>query len=284
MTSDQPITCLNCGNTFTGEFCNTCGEKVYADHDKSFKHFLHESFHFLTHLDGKFLKSLKLIFFKPGQLAFDYCRGIRKRYFKPVSLFLIGVILYLIFPLVQGLNMSHQISVNTFNTIHIPFPEKLSAYKMEKKQLTWEEVGEKYDAKSPKVAKIMLLILLPVTGGLLWLLFSRKRQYLFDHLILGTEMNTLFVYVVFLLIPLVLEGVTWTWYLITGNPASYGDSVMAPIQIVILGFAWGVSLRRFYQIKRWESIWKTFVFFILHSLFVYVIYRLILFLVVMAMI
>lgn len=284
MTSYNPITCLNCGHTFTGEFCNKCGEKVYADHDKTVQHFLHESFHFLTHLDGKFLKSLRLIFFKPGQLAFDFCRGVRKRYFKPVSLFLIGVILYLIFPLVQGLNMSHQVSVNTFNAIGIGLPESLSEHKMKKAGLTWEQLGEKYDAKSSKAAKIMLLILLPVTGGLLWILFFRKGKYLFDHLILGTEMNTLFVYVTFLLIPLLLEGIVWVWFLITGNHVGYGDTIMAPMQIVILGVAWSISLRRFYQIGRWESIWKTIAFFILHSLFVYVVYRFILFMVVLAMI
>lgn len=284
MKTDHPVTCLNCGHIFTGEFCNQCGEKVYAEHDKSFKHFLHESFHFLTHLDGKFLKSLKLIFFKPGQLAFDYCRGIRKRYFKPVSLFLIGVILYLIFPLIQGLNTTHQISVQTFHELRIDWPVHLTRYKMEKQHITWPEVSRKYDAVSPKVAKIMLLILLPVTGCILWLLFFRRRGYMFDHLILGTEMNTLFVYVVFLLMPLSLEVITWLWHKITGNEIHYGDSIMAPIQIVVLGIAWAISLRRFYQIGRWESVWKTVIFFFLHAVFVYVIYRLILFFVVMAII
>lgn len=284
MNTHQPVTCLNCGNTFTGEYCNRCGEKVYAEHDKTFKHFLHESFHFLTHLDGKFLKSLKLIFFQPGQLAMDYCRGIRKRYFKPVSLFLIGVILYLIFPLIQGLNTTHQISVSTFYELGIYLPEQMTQRKMANDKLTWKEVAEKYDAVSPKVAKIMLLLLIPVSAGLLWLLFFRKRKYMFDHLILSTEMNTLFIYIVFLLIPLVLEAITWTWYQITGSESDYGDTVMTPLHIILIGIGWAVSLNRFYQAGKWETVWKTVVFFLLHGLFIVFIYRLILFLVVMAII
>lgn len=276
-----PSTCINCGSPLSGNFCSNCGEKVFSDHDKTIGHFVHETFHFLTHLDGKFLTSLKAVFSKPGLLSLEYCRGIRKKYFKPVSLFLVGVIIYLFFPLLQGLNMSYYENINTFSALHVYVVEDVAVKKAEKKNITTEELANRYDAKSPKVSKIMLLLLLPFSGLLLWLLFFRKREYLFDHLIMGTEINTVFLYMVFLFIPLLLLLGGKIWYLISGNDFHYGDPVIVPLQIVILSAYWSMSFRKFYGTGVWETIWKTFVFFVLHGLLVYVVYRLLLFLVVM---
>src|SRR5688500_3391743 len=100
--------CKNCNHSFTGKYCNVCGEKVYSGHDKEIKHVFEEAFHFLTHFEGKFLTTIKTIFTNPGMLSLDYCNGIRKKYFKPISLFLMIVILYLLFPLFEGLNMRLQ--------------------------------------------------------------------------------------------------------------------------------------------------------------------------------
>lgn len=276
-----PSTCINCGSPLSGNFCSTCGEKVFSEHDKTVSHFLHEAFHFLTHLDGKFLTSLKAVFSKPGLLSLEYCKGIRKRYFKPVSLFLIGVIIYLLFPLLQGLNMSFTENVNTFSSLRINMVREMAITKAEKNNITLEELSERYDAKSPKVSKIMLLLLLPFTAFLLWMLFFRKRAYLFDHLMLGTEMNTVFLYMVFLFIPLLLRLGGQIWHLITGGDFDYGDTVIVPLQFVILSIYWSRAFRTFYGTGRWETVWKTFVFFVLHGLLVYIVYRLLLFVVVM---
>lgn len=280
MTSNT--TCINCGHTLTGTFCSQCGEKAFSEHDKQLSHFFHETFHFLTHLDGKFLTSLKSVFFKPGLLAFEYCQGIRRKYFKPVSLFLVGVIIYLFFPLIQGLNLSHAQAVSTFNAIGIHAPEALTLKKAIQKNLPVDQVAEKYNTKSPKFAKILLLILLPLTACLLWLLFFRKRAYLYDHLILSTEMNTFLLYTMFLIIPLLLSLTGFLLHFFGGYEFDYDDSLLIPIQVTVLSVAWGSALRRFYTIGIWETIWKTVAFFVLHSILLYVVYRLILFHLVMA--
>lgn len=279
--AEQSTPCINCGNAVTDQFCSRCGEKVFSEHDKSVGHFLHEAFHFLTHLDGKFLTSLKAVFFKPGQLSLEYCQGIRKKYFKPVSLFLVGVIIYLLFPLLQGLNMSHAENVNTFSTLRVGIVRSMSVAKAEQRGITLEELGKRYDAKSPKVSKLMLLILLPFSGLLLWMLFFRKRGYMFDHLIMGTEMNIVFLYMVFLFIPLILKLGGKLWYLTTGGEFDYGDPVIVPLQLVILSAYWSIGIRKFYGAGRWETALKTILFFVLHGVLVYIVYRLLLFLVVM---
>src|SRR6476469_3259094 len=83
------VTCKNCGNHFEGEYCNICGEKIYHEHDKRFAHFIEEAFHFTTHFDSKIFRSFWLIFSKPGFLAQEFALGRRKKYFSPVSLFMV---------------------------------------------------------------------------------------------------------------------------------------------------------------------------------------------------
>ena len=89
----NPLICKNCGNSFTGKYCNQCGEKVYGEKDKSVFHFFEEGLHFITHFDGTFFNTLKKLFTQPGQLSVDYCNGKRKSYFKPLSLFLLLVVI-----------------------------------------------------------------------------------------------------------------------------------------------------------------------------------------------
>ena len=104
-SAHEKNTCKACHNRFTGKYCNVCGEKAFDEHDKSMAHVAEEVFHFVSHLDGTLINTLRAIFTKPGQLSLDYCNGIRKKYFKPVSFFLLLVVVYLLFPVFRGLNM-----------------------------------------------------------------------------------------------------------------------------------------------------------------------------------
>src|SRR5689334_1275203 len=99
------INCKNCGHSFSGKYCNNCGEKVYTEHDRTFMHFVEEGMHFITHLDGTLINTIRTMFKSPGKLSVDYCAGKRKTYFKPLSFFLLLVVIYLLFPFFQALNM-----------------------------------------------------------------------------------------------------------------------------------------------------------------------------------
>lgn len=191
------ITCKNCGNLFTGKYCNECGEKVYTEHDKKLSHVFEEAFHFITHLDSKFLKSLKYLFSKPGFISKEYCEGKRKKYFKPVSLFLIGVVIYLLFPLLQGLNISFESHLANNNIMHLFYSRTWAVHKMSTHHWTEQQLAEKFDHLSSKFAKVLLFVMLPLTTISLSFIFRKKRRYFFDHFILTTEINTLFLFLFF---------------------------------------------------------------------------------------
>jgi hypothetical protein len=67
--------CGNCGAQLTGPFCSQCGEKKFSRQDYSLGHFVEEAIDGLTHFDSRFLRTLKLLLTKPGELSNAFFHG-----------------------------------------------------------------------------------------------------------------------------------------------------------------------------------------------------------------
>ena len=268
----QQITCKNCNNQFTGKFCNTCGEKVYTDKDKSLKIIFTEAFHFFTHFEGSFLITLKAVFTKPGKLSLDYCNGIRKKYFKPVSFFFVLVILYLLFPRFPGLNMKLDSYLNKqygFTWASIP----LAKAKMETKHVEFSELSKIYNSKSSSISKIGLFVLIPIAASFVLLLFFRTKKYFFDHFIISLELCSLFIALHFLVVPFI----SFIAELINSESASffYDENYRVQyFQMFLDLFIVSIAFKRFYGQKWIWIIPKAFVYLFIFNLFILYVYRL----------
>ncbi|MEI6264769.1 MAG: DUF3667 domain-containing protein [Sphingobacteriia bacterium] len=209
----QKHICKNCNNEFVGKYCNLCGEKVFTIQDKKVVHLLEEVFHFVTHFEGSFLTTIKTVFTNPGKFSLDYCNGIRKKYFKPVSLFLFFVVLYLLFPRFQGLNMrldTYATEQYGFTWIAVPLIKE----KMKSKNIDYKQLAVKYDSKSASISKIGLFLIIPLAASILLLLFYRQYYYFFDHAIISLELSSIYIGLHFLFIPFVsfvAESINHDW-------------------------------------------------------------------------
>lgn len=274
----QEIICKNCSHRFSGKFCNNCGEKLYEEDSKSFSHLAEEVFHFFTHLDSKFLKTLKVLFTKPGLVSLEFCEGVRKRYYKPVSLFLVGIIIYLLIPISPGLNMSLQSNLTNTNAVGLGFPQTLVNRKMERQSISFETLSDKYKQKSVVIAKPMLFIILPLVGLTLMMFFFKKGKYYFDHFILGVEISNFFLYVAFIILPIIMSAVAKMIWWLFDKDLQYDDYVTGPIVFTMLLITWVIAFRRFYKVTPFHALLKALLFFIPFAIIVFFIYRLLLFL------
>lgn len=272
------ITCKNCGNQFSGKYCNKCGEKFYTDHDKKLSHVFEEVFHFITHFDSKFLKTLKYFLVKPGLVSKEYCEGKRKKYYKPVSLFLVGVVIYLLFPLLQGLNISFSNHINNNNVFHIQYSRNWALHKMQVYHLTEHDLAEKCNHLSPKFAKVLLFVMLPLTALGLALIFRRKRRYFFDHFILATEINTIFLFLFFILVPLLFVTISSLFHV----PLSYGDNsiIFVSLQVLLVFFVLISSFRKFYFVSFIKALLASLLFLLVYAIALFI-YRQLVFIIVM---
>lgn len=79
--------CLNCGQEVPNRFCSHCGQENIESR-MSFWNLVAHFFEDLTHYEGKFWKTLKLLFFKPGSLTISFLEGKRNSSLPPVRLYI----------------------------------------------------------------------------------------------------------------------------------------------------------------------------------------------------
>ncbi|MBS1774518.1 MAG: DUF3667 domain-containing protein [Bacteroidetes bacterium] len=293
---DNPTTshtCKNCGNNFSGKYCNICGEKVYTEHDRSVVHIIEEAFHFLTHFEGNFFTTIKTMFRKPGQVSLDYTNGIRKKYYKPVTLFFFLIVLYLVAPHVgninifpQGLDMEMK-SYMAHGTNN--YASRMVAEKLQQKNVSIEVLAEAFKHKSHTVSKVMLFILLPLSTLVLMVLYPRKKLF-YDNFMLSTEINAIFLSAFFMVLPIILNMSIWAavsiYKQVAGHPVPIDSFLFSEGPIIIsstilfLSFI-TVCFKRFYGSTTLISILKGIVFVLFHYIIVFYLYKFLLFTTVM---
>lgn len=85
--------CRNCGTAFSGHYCPGCGQGAHIEVPTAWE-FLHEFFGHYIALEGKLLRTLKILFLSPGQLTLDYLEGRRQSRVLPLRLYLSCSVLF----------------------------------------------------------------------------------------------------------------------------------------------------------------------------------------------
>ena len=90
----QPHVCKNCGNDFTKNFCNNCGQK--ETHRITIPHVLHDLVHVFLHADKGIFPFMSRVMVQPGIIAKEYVEGKRK-IFNPFQylILIVGLVLFL---------------------------------------------------------------------------------------------------------------------------------------------------------------------------------------------
>lgn len=266
-----PVTCKNCGNHFSGKFCNACGEKVYTEKDKKVLHLFEEGFHFITHFEGKFFTTLKAIFTSPGKLSSDYCDGLRKKYFKPLSFFLMLVILYLIFPVFQGLNM--KLKYHEIHMLYGKYAAAKVAAVLEQNKMTHEALEASFHRAGEKTSKFLLFTIIPFVALASWAMGYKKRKLYFDHFVFTIEMCSFFLLWGFLLLPLLM------WLIgLFATPADFiTEGITSIIIITVFMLYLIIAAGRFFHFSWWFRVIYALLFTLSLTFFLEYIYKFILF-------
>lgn len=88
-----PATCRNCDAPLTGPYCAQCGQHA-RESARSLGALLHDAWHVVTHVDGRFWATLRLLLLRPSELTLEYFAEHRARYVPPVRLYLVISIVF----------------------------------------------------------------------------------------------------------------------------------------------------------------------------------------------
>jgi hypothetical protein len=111
MTIFSNVICKNCGNSFSGSYCNICGQK-HNNQRLTFKKLIQDFIHAFTHFDKGYLFTIREMAVRPGSTIREYIRGKRSGHSNPlVMLLIIGGICSLLY-MKLNLKMVNSINVN----------------------------------------------------------------------------------------------------------------------------------------------------------------------------
>ncbi|HZH94694.1 MAG TPA: DUF3667 domain-containing protein, partial [Flavisolibacter sp.] len=219
------------------------------------------------------------LFTRPGKLSELYCAGVRKSLFKPLSLFFLLVVLYLLFPVFEGISMKlmYHMQSNYYGNYAL---EKATAV-MQKNNWSQTQLSEAFQLKSAKVSKFLLLILIPLTALFCWVFTFKKRGYFFDQMVLASEINSVYLIWGFLLVPLLVFSFQIIYKAVAGAHAQVTDNEIGPLMYAVLLLYVNIAGRRFYKLKMGQAVGFALLFCIAHTVIVHGIYKFLLFSIIM---
>ena len=234
----------------------------------------------LTHADGKFLKSFKYLFTKPGYLTREYLDGRRKPYTAPLSLFFIANVIYFLFPAVDTLNTHYESQVIGQAYSHSIAPQVTA--KMEKRKWTESEMAQHYNAESAHISKMLLILVAFLFSIPVSIIFFSSKNYYFDHLIFATEFINFIIYGLLLIAPTLLFVAVVLLRGVSGHNIDFNINSL-PVTITIMAIMWTfllVAARRVYR-RNWFYTIPATLLVTLSMVFVILAYRYLLFQVTM---
>lgn len=185
-----------------GTYCSQCGEKKLSAKDYSLAHLVEEAIDGFTHFDTRFLRTLKLLFTKPGALSNAYFHGGRSRYTKPLSLFIIINVIFFFLQPHTGLfaNKYAQYIYRHYALVHEHLRQTGEAEQI---------YAARFDENLQHQKKSLFIFAVPALALIMGALFVGSGRTYAEHLVLSVQVYAfllayLAVIGVLVLLPLVL--------------------------------------------------------------------------------
>ena len=136
---------------------------------------------------------------RPGLLSLEYREGRRRRYLSPISLFLLGNLLFFLAPPLSDfqLSLTEQYQLQPYSAWIAQWVDAYLAVSAR----TFEDVADAYRLRVVELAKLMVIVHVPLLAAGTMLIAVDKRLFFADHVVVGLH------YFAFLMIYLILVSV-----------------------------------------------------------------------------
>ena len=251
----KEITCVSCGNKFSGNYCNNCGEKVTRGEDKKLKYFLGEFINAITFVDSKFWRTIKYILIRPGKYSKDFVTGKRKAYMKPISVFFFANLIYFLFPLFDTFNSDLRTQMGSYTFIHSNLAREMVNERIEERGISIEEYAAVYNVKTSELSKLLLILVAVMMAIPLYIIHS-KKFFVADHIILSLELTTFVI-----LFAIQLQGAIMyllSYFDLLPGSGIYSELFVSALALLFLIYFFFQAEINFFKVSKGRAALNTF--------------------------
>jgi hypothetical protein len=188
----EPAACPECGAAIPERFCTRCGEKRVEACDYSLRHFLAEALNVFANLESPVPRSFFALLCHPGLLTSEYLAGRRKRYLKPLQLFVFCNLIFFFAQPLTGFNtLTTPLRVHLSHLPYSPAVRQMVGETVARKGVTLEQYAAEFDATIKNQARTLVILMVPMFAGALVLLY--RRRYFVEHLVFATHFYSIFL-------------------------------------------------------------------------------------------
>jgi hypothetical protein len=156
-----------------------------------------------THFDTKFLRTLKVLLLKPGELSRAYFHGGRSRYTKPLTLFvIINVLFFLLQPHMRLLRFGYA------NYLKNPAYQAAVNRRLVETKESPQSYSVRFDANLQNQKKSLLIMSVPVLALVMAVAFAGTHRRYAEHLVFSVQVYA-FLLIYLLLAVLVFFPAFW---------------------------------------------------------------------------
>ena len=183
------LTCPDCGSVRSNKFCPQCGEQPLHPNDLTLRDLALKLGQSVSSVDGKAIKTFRLLLLKPGQLTVAHVRGQRRPFIGPLKVFLIANALFFAAQSATRTNVlsstleSHLTQQDWKATAHGMVAAHLRA-----KRLTLAEYRPAFDTAVVLYAKSLIILMVIALAPILAITFWRRRQPIGSHVVFGLHL------------------------------------------------------------------------------------------------
>lgn len=186
--SPERAACPECGEPIDERFCTRCGEKRVEARDYSLRHYLAEALNVFADLESPIPRSFFALLFRPGLLTSEYLAGRRKRYLKPLQLFVLCSLIFFFVQPLTGINtLTTPLDVHLNGMPHKATARRMVAAEVERRKFTLDEYRARFNPVIQNQAKTLVILMVPMLASALLLLYWRGRRYFVEHLVFATH-------------------------------------------------------------------------------------------------
>jgi hypothetical protein len=184
--------CPNCEALLRGTYCSDCGQRRPRPDDSSTLRLLGDAFKTIFSVDGKTLRTLRGLLAHPGRLTLDHYNYRRARYLKPIQIFLLVNVFFVLLAIGTGL---FDFELGEYLQEGPPSPalsRRLVAQQAAEKGVSFEDYATAFDHQGELLRKSLIFLLVPLFALVAWMLNHRKRRYYAEHLVFSMHFYSFF--------------------------------------------------------------------------------------------